>query len=67
MVKTEVGFVGTVASTGLSCSRSVKLLMQWAAGDVRLEMPLQSVHGGFASFSLLTVDHEKVRDFVNHA
>ena len=30
-------------------------------------MPLQSVHGGFASSSLLMVDHEKVRDFVNHA
>lgn len=30
-------------------------------------MPLQSVHGGFVSFSVLTVDHEKVRDFVNHA
>lgn len=30
-------------------------------------MPLQSVHGDSVSFSVLTVDYEKVRDFVNHA
>lgn len=32
-----MGFVGTVASTGLSCSSSVKLLMQWAAGEREAE------------------------------
>lgn len=45
-------FADVVASAGMSCSSSVKLLMQWASWDVRLKMPLRFVHGNSVFFSV---------------